>query len=100
MRRQGQRATSESLEDDRQKAQADEIVRILGSTCDLLDAMLEESPIPPKKSDAVIDRMKAFLDRRRPEVEDPNWIVRMRQTVDAYLTQRARANEDDAFTLD
>lgn len=91
------KTTAEKLAEQDLKAQADEITRIIGNTCDLLDSLAEA---PPEKAEPIIDRMKAYLDRRGIVAEDPAWIVKMRRTVTTYLARRSRERGEDAFSID
>lgn len=93
------KTTAEKLAEQDLKTQADEITRILGHTCELLDSLLVETGAP-EATNPVIDRMKAYLDRRGIVAEDPAWIVKMRRTVTAYLTRRSRERGEDAFSID
>jgi len=93
--------TAERLAEQDMKAQADEIARIVGATCDLLNMLLEAAaPNIPAGTDPVIERMKAYLDRRGLTSEDPSWIAKMRKTVTMYRTQRARLRGEDVFSID
>jgi hypothetical protein len=92
------KTTAEKLAEQDLKAQADEITRIIAHTCELLDDLyLGETP---ETTWPVIERMKAYLDRRGIVAEDPAWIVKMRRTVTAYLARRARDRGEDAFSID
>lgn len=95
------KTSAAKLAEQEAKAQADEITRIIGTTCDLLDGLLAQAkPDMPKGTDPIIDRMKAYLDRRGVVAEDPSWISKMRSTVTGYAVQRGRLRGEDAFRLD
>jgi hypothetical protein len=92
---------AEQLAEQDTKAQADEIARIIGTTCDLLNTLLDAAePNMPVGTEPVIERMKAYLDRRGVTAEDPSWIAKMRKTVTRHRTQRARLRGEDVFSID
>lgn len=92
---------AEQLAEQDLKAQGDEIARIIGHTCDLLDKLLvAAAPGLPDSTEPVIERMKAYLDRRGAVAEDPVWIAKMRKTVTSYRTRRARLRGEDVFSID
>jgi len=91
-----QKTTTEELAAQDLKTQADEITRILAHTCDLLDALIASDRFPMDDVAPIIERMKAYLDRRGPVSEDPAWIVKMRRTVKAYTAR----TDSDAFSID
>jgi hypothetical protein len=92
---------AEQLAEQDAKAQADELARIIGCTCDLLDRLLAAAkPQLPADTEPIVERMKAYLDRRNLTAEDPSWITKMRRTVTSYRTQRARLSGEDMFKLD
>jgi hypothetical protein len=92
------KSTAEKLAEQDLKAQADEITRIIEHTCSLLDDMLLDGT-KFDQATPVIDRMKAYLDRRGLVAEDPAWIVKMRRTVTAYLVRRSKERGEDAFSI-
>jgi hypothetical protein len=97
------KTTAKKLAEQEAKAQADEITRIIGTTCDLLDTLLADtngSHMPAQGTAPIVERMKAYLDRRGPVAEDPAWIAKMRRTVRDYGVQRGRLRGEDAFNLD
>jgi hypothetical protein len=96
------KTTTEKLEEQEKKTQADEITRIISETCALLDDMLTKAnPDLPKAPTApVLARMQAYLDRRGVKPEDPAWIARMRKTTKNYRLQKAHSRSEDAFDLD
>jgi len=96
------KTTEQKLAEQENKAQADEIARILTETCSLLDDLLVRSKpaLPESPTEPVVDRMQAYLDRRGVKAEDPPWVAKMRRTVTGYRVQRARLRGDDAFNID
>ena len=93
--------TTKRLAEQEAKAQADEIARIVGATCDLLNRLLLEArPNMPPNTGPVIERMRAYLDRRGTVTEDPAWVAKMRRTVHHYSLQRDRLRAEDIFKID
>lgn len=97
------KTTAKKLAEQEAKAQADEITRIIGTTCSLLESLLLATGglhMPQREALAIVERMKAYLDRRGPVAEDPAWIASMRRTVRDYGVQQGRLRGEDAFNLD
>ena len=91
---------AEQLAEQTAKTQADEIARMIGYTCDLLDSLLMPNADAPAATILVVERMSAYLDRRGAVADDPMWVTKMRRTVTRYGVHRARRNGEDAFNLD
>jgi hypothetical protein len=88
------------------KAQADDLSRIIGAACDLVDLLLGSGAdvslplaLVSRLTRPVTDKMRAYLDRRGKTSEDPWWVSKMRATVTKSDEKNVQSVDDTVFEV-